>query len=49
MSADRTMESMHPYAISAKIQTHKCDNPTYNDILKLSEDERSLWDEEMIK
>ena len=49
VSADSTVESMHPYALSAKIQTHKCDTPTYKDIFRLLEEEGSLWDDAMIK
>ena len=40
---------VHPYAFSAKVQTHIADSPTYKDILRLPEEERKLWDVAMIK
>ena len=40
---------MHPYAFSAKVQTHTSDNPTYKDIVRLPDEERKLWDAAMIK
>ena len=40
---------MHPYAFSAKVQTHTSDNPTYKDIVRLPDEERKLLDAVMIK
>ena len=42
-------EDIHPYAFSAKVQTHCTDNPTYKDILRLPEKEKRLWDIAMVK
>ena len=42
-------ENVHPYAFSAKVQTHHSDTPTYKDILRLPEEERKLWDVSIVK
>ena len=44
-SLDGTVEDTHPYAFSAKVQAHDSDNLTYKDIMRLSEEERNLWDD----
>ena len=45
MSDVGTIESeIHPFAFSTKVQTHSIDNPTYNDIIRLPEEEKKLWD-----
>ena len=49
MSEDGVVGKLHPYAFSAKVQTHTADNPTYKDILRVPEEERKLWDAAMIK
>ena len=49
VSEDNMVENIHPYALSAKVQTHKSDNPTYKDILRLPEEERLVWEEAMVK
>ena len=49
VTSDGTIEGLHPYAFSAKVQTHSTDNPTYKDILRLPEEERKLWDVAMVK
>ena len=49
LTSDGTIEEIHPYAFSAKVQTHSTDNPTYKDILRLPEEERKLWDAAMVK
>ena len=48
-SSDETRESVHPYAYTVKMQTHKNDTPTYKDILQRSTEERSLWDAARVK
>ena len=48
-STSGLMENIHPYAFSAKVQTHTSDNPTYRDIVKLPEEARKLWDVAMVK
>ena len=35
--------------MSAKVQTHHSDTPTYKDILRLPEEEKKLWDVSMVK
>jgi len=42
ISRDETFKKTHPYAFSAKVQTHDSDNPTYKDILRYPEEERKL-------
>jgi hypothetical protein len=49
LTSDGTIEEIHPYDFSAKVQTHLTDNPTYKDILRLPEEERKLWDVTMVK
>ena len=49
VTSDETIEDIHPYAFSAKVQTHNSDNPTYKDILRLPEEERKLWNIAMVK
>ena len=49
LSLDGTVENTHPYAFSAKFQTHDSDNPTYKDIMRLPEEERKLWYDYMVK
>ena len=49
VSEDGTTENIHPYAFSAKVQTHSSDTPTYKDILRLPEEEKKLWDASMVK
>ena len=44
VTSDGTIEGLHPYAFSAKVQTHSTDNPTYKDILRLPDEERKMWD-----
>ena len=44
-----TIEGIHPYEFSAKVQTHSSDNPIYKDILRLPEEERKLWADVMVK
>ena len=49
LSEDGTLENIHPYAFSAKVQTHNSDIPTYKDVLRLPEEENKLWDVAMVK
>ena len=37
LTADGTLEDIHPFAFIFKVQTHEQDNPTYKDILKGSD------------
>ena len=46
---DGKIEGIHPYAFSAKVQTHGSDNPTYKDIIRLPEEEKRLWDVTMVQ
>lgn len=49
VSKDGTIEGIHPYAFSAKVQTHGPVNPTYKDIIRLPEEEKKLWDVAMVQ
>ena len=39
---------INPFAFSARIQTHKIDNPTYKEVVRCPEGERKLWDVDMV-
>ena len=49
VSEDGTLENIYPYAFSAKVQTHNSYISTYKDMLRLSEEEKKLWDVVMVK
>ena len=49
VTEDGTRENVYPYALSAKVQVHNSNTPTYKDILRLPEEERKLWDDFMVK
>ena len=42
ITSDGTVEGIHPYVFSAKVQNHSRDNPTYKDILRFPKEERKL-------
>ena len=49
VSEDNYVDSRRPFAFSAKIQSSKQDNPTYNNIIQIPEEERKLWYSLMVK
>ena len=49
LSSDYYIGSHHSFAISAKIQSRKQDNPNYNDVIQSLEEERTPWESSMVK
>ena len=49
MSADNTLETHHPYALSAKVQSTKQDNIAYGNVVQIPDNERELCETVIVK